>query len=308
MTSASSGCSVGIDVGGTKTAVVVVERGSGTVLAQRQIETAAPAGARQLHDRLGPVIAELRKLADVEVDGVGVGVPELVTAEGEIVTDVVVPGIRGDLVSLWADLGVTAVEADVRAAAAAEGRLGAGSRYASFGYVSVGTGISHCLVIDGVTWAGANGAAILLGSGVLVDRSTLDGSTGTPPLEEFASGPGIVAAYQRVGGVAESAQQVLEHCEVDELAREVVRRAGRALGLGLAELVNLLDPEAIVVGGGLGSAEGHYWEAMIQAARDAIWADAAREVAITRSILGPLAGAVGAALIASPNHEEPHLD
>jgi glucokinase len=308
VTAATSGCSVGVDVGGTKTAVVVVERGSGTVLAQRQIETAAPAGARQLHDRLGPVIAELREVADVDVDGVGVGVPELVNAEGVIVTDVVIPGIRGDLVSLWADLEVTAVEADVRAAAAAEWRLGAGSRYASFGYVSVGTGISHCLVIDGVAWAGANGAAILLGSGLLVARSTLDGSTGTPPLEEFASGPGIVAAYQSLGGVAESAQQVLERCEVDELAREVVQRAGRALGLGLAELVNLLDPEAIVVGGGLGSAEGDYWEAMIKAARDAIWAHAAREVPITRSILGPLAGAVGAALIASPNHEEPHHD
>jgi glucokinase len=308
VTSATSGCSVGIDVGGTKTAVVVVERGSGTVLAQRRIETTAPAGARQLHDRLGPVITELREVADVEVDGVGVGVPELVTADGVIVTDVVVPGIRGDLVSLWADLGVTAVEADVRAAAAAEWRLGAASQYASFGYVSVGTGISHCLVIDGVAWAGANGAAILLGSGVLVDRFSLDGSSGRPPLEEFASGPGIVAAYQSAGGVAESAQQVLQRCEVDELARDIVERAGRALGLGLAELVNLLDPEAIVVGGGLGSAQGHYWDAMVSAARDAIWADAAREVPIAASILGPLAGAVGAALIGRPTHEEPRHD
>ena len=289
---------IGIDVGGTKTAVVLVGVDRGAVLGRREIDTAASAGAGQLHDRLETELAALVAAAPVELVGVGVGVPELVTPDGLVVTDVVVPGLRGDLVTRWADLGVTAVEADVRAAAVAESRLGAGASCSSFGYVSVGTGISHCLVVDGVPWAGVNGAAILLGSGVLTDRASFGGPGGTSALEEFASGPGIVAQYTAAGGVADSARDVLERCAVDDVARSVVTRAGRALGQGLAELVNLLDPQVVVVGGGLGSAPGRYWESALAAARSAIWADSARAVPLVQSSLGPLAGAIGAALIA----------
>jgi len=288
---------IGIDVGGTKTAVAMVETDDGQVLGVRQIDTVSRAGAAQLHDRLAPQLAELVASVDVELVGVGVGVPELVNPDGLVVTEVVVPGLGGDLVEQWADLGVTAVEADVRAAAVAESRLGAGASRASFVYVSVGTGISHCLVVDGVPWAGANGAAILLGSGVLADRASLGGPIGTPALEEYASGPGIVARYQEMGGVASSASEVVARCALDDTAREVVSGAGRALGLGLAELVNLLDPHAVVVGGGLGSAPGLYWESAVAAARPAIWAEVARGVTVVQSAVGPLAGAIGAALI-----------
>ena len=74
--------------------------------------------------------------------------------------------------------------------------------------------------------------------------------------------------------------------------------AGRVLGYGLAEAVNLLDPAAVVVGGGLGSVGGPYWDAAIETARERTWADVAREVPLLRSELGPDAGLIGAALIA----------
>jgi glucokinase len=211
-------------------------------------------------------------------------------------TDVVIPGLIGDLASAWADLGVTAVEADVRAAALAEARFGHGDGLRSFAFVSVGTGISACFVLEGKPWPGANGAAILLGSGIIVAGPSEGPGVSERSLEAFAGGPALVQRYRDAGGTAASARDVLDRCAVDPVAREAVTSAGAALGRGLAALVDLLDPEAVVVGGGLGSATGPYLDAAVAAARSAIWADAARAVPILPSAIGPQAGVVGAAL------------
>lgn len=296
MTTSEQGIAVGIDVGGTKTAVGLVELDSGTVRDLRGIDSHAERGSEDLHRRLRSVLEEMVAGSEVRPTGVGVVVPELVSPAGEVLTDVVIPGLSGDLASAWSDLGVTAVEADVRGAAIAEGRFGHGAGLGSFVFVSVGTGISCCFVLDGRPWAGANGAAILLGSGVLVDASSFGSGLGELPLEAFAGGPALLQRYREVGGVATSARDVLERSTVDQVARDVATSVGAALGRGLAELVNLLDPEAIVMGGGLGSAAGPYRDAAVEAARSAIWADAARGVPIVSSAIGPQAGVVGAAL------------
>ena len=233
----------------------------------------------------------LRLRADRDV-AAAVAVPELVSPDGLVLTEVVIPGLAGDLTSTWADLGVVAVESDVRAAAVAESAFGYGRTFDPFVFVSVGTGVSYCAVWDGHPWAGVHGAAILLGSGIVVEHA--DG----PPLEAVASGPGILARYRALGGEAERAHDVLARVGDDALAAETVVAAGRVLGYGLAEAVNLLDPAAVVVGGGLGSVGGPYWDAAIETARERTWADVAREVPVLRSELGPDAGLIGAALIA----------
>ena len=297
MTTHGSGIAVGIDVGGTKTAVGLVDLEDGSILDLREIDSHAERGADELHRRLRPVVAEVVAGSATPPDGAGVVVPELVSPSGEVLTDVVIPGMAGDLASAWADLGVRAVEADVRGAALAEGCFGHGSGLASFAYVSVGTGISCCFVLEGRPWAGANGAAILLGSGMLVEGSGAGQDSDERSLEAFAGGPALVERYRDGGGVATSARDVLERCADDPSALDVVTSAGSALGRGIAELVNLLDPAAVVLGGGLGSAEGPYRDAAIEAARAAIWADAARAVPILPSAIGPHAGVVGAALV-----------
>ena len=285
----AGGQAIGVDVGGTKTAVGLVDLSSGAVLASREIPSEAHLGADALLDRLEPAMDRLRDGRDVAA---AVAVPELVSPDGLVLTEVVIPGLAGDLTSTWADLGVVAVESDVRAAAVAESAFGYGRTFDPFVFVSVGTGVSYCAVWDGHPWAGVHGAAILLGSGIVVEHT--DG----PPLEAVASGPGILARYRALGGEAERAHDVLARIGEDALAAETVVAAGRVLGYGLAEAVNLLDPAAVVVGGGLGSVGGPYWDAAIETARERTWADVAREVPVLRSELGPDAGLIGAALIA----------
>jgi glucokinase len=287
---------VGVDIGGTKTAVVALALPEMEVMFRDVIATQAAHGASRLRSELGTVLARLRsELGLRDPPPVGVSVPELVDLNGVVTTDVVVPGLDGDLKE-WAELGVVRVESDVRAAACAEAHVGAGQGFPSLAYMSIGTGISSTFVLNGVAWPGAHGAAILLGSGSLGPRRGSDG--GPYILEELASGTAIVAAYQSVGGTAESAREVLDLYSSDPLAAQVVEHAGHAAGHGVAILVNLLDPHAVIVGGGLGSVDGPYWRCLQESARAHIWADAARDVPLLRSGLGPDAAAIGAALAA----------
>jgi glucokinase len=286
--------SVGIDIGGTKTAVLAVTLPGADVRFREVIPTQATLGAAQLRGRLATILARLRSELGTRVRfPVGVSVPELVDLDGLVATDVVVPGLTGDLKE-WAEIGVECVESDVRAAAHAEARVGAGRGFPSFGYMSIGTGISSTFVLDGVAWAGAHGAAILLGSGPFGPKLRPDGRPYS--LEELASGPAMVAAYRALGGRARTAQEVLDRYDSDPLATQAVVEAGSAAGHGAALLVNVLDPHALVVGGGLGCVDGPYWQCLKAAARAQIWADAARRIPLLRSGLGPDAAAIGAAL------------
>src|SRR5215475_3605832 len=117
---------VGVDIGGTKTAVVAVGLPDAHVVFREVIRTQAARGANRLRGERGTVLARLRsELGLRERPRVGVSVPELVNLDGVVTTDVVVPGLAGDLKD-WAELGVVRVESDVRAAACAEARVGAG--------------------------------------------------------------------------------------------------------------------------------------------------------------------------------------
>jgi glucokinase len=288
--------SVGIDIGGTKTAVLAVTLPGVDVLFREVFPTQATLGAAHLRGQLATVLARLRsELGPHERFPVGVSVPELVDLDGLVATDVVVPGLTGDL-NEWVEIGVECVESDVRAAAYAEARVGAGRGFPSFGYMSIGTGISSTFVLGGVAWPGAHGAAILLGSGPFGPKLSPDGRP--YPLEELASGPAMVAAYRALGGRARNAQEVLDSCDSDPLAAQAVVEAGTAAGQGAALLVNVLDPHALIVGGGLGCVDGPYWQSLEAAARARIWADAARRTPLLRSGLGPDAAAIGAALSA----------
>ncbi len=84
----------------------------------------------------------------------------------------------------------------------------------------------------------------------------------------------------------------------DEAALSAIHTAAGALGVSIGWLVNVLDPAAIVIGGGLGSAPGLYWDRMFASAREHIWSEVSRSVPIVPAALGPAAGLIGAALAA----------
>src|SRR5262249_21384744 len=178
-----------------------------------------------------------------------------------------------DLASAFARLGPLHIESDVRAAALAEARMGAGRGLGSFVYLTIGTGVSHTFVIDGEPWPGARGNALVVGA---------------PLVETQASGP-------RLAGRAGSARaEDVRGRGRDDAAVDAVTNL---LAGELARLINALDPEAALIGGGLGLAPA-FRERLIEKTRPLIYAERTRELSISAAALGRDAGIVGAALAA----------
>jgi glucokinase len=294
---------LGIDVGGTKMAAGLVSFPAGELRLRRQMATAPErGGAAVLEDvlRLAAEIAAEARSSGLPLSAIGLGLCELVDAEGKAASASTVAWRGLPARERLSALAPAVFEADVRAAALAEAHFGAGKAHRIFLYVTVGTGISCSLVLDGKPYRGARGAAGTMASSPLSVACERCGGLEGRTLEEIASGPALVARYNRRGGAAAaSGEQVLAAAGAgDAAAREVVESAARALGVAVGHLVNTLDPEAVVVGGGLGLSGGLYWESFTAAARRHLWSELHRDLPIHSAALGQDAGIIGAAAAA----------
>jgi glucokinase len=294
---------IGVDVGGTKIAAGAVEPGSGTVAFRREMATRPERGAAAVLadvETLAETVAgELRRDGRVPV-AVGIGVPELVDAAGHIRSGHLLDWSAIPLAERLGAIAPAVIAADVRAAALAEARHGAGREFDSFAYISIGSGISSTVVQDGVPLVGARGGALVLSSGSL-GVPCPECSTWTEfVLEDYASGPALARRYAAASSrVVEGAETVLAAANAGEpSALQIVDSAADALGSSLGWLVNVLDPEASVSGGGLGLARGRFRERLIEATRGHIWNPGARGLPFVSAALGADAGLIGAVLTA----------
>jgi glucokinase len=294
---------IGLDIGGTKIAAGVVLWPSGEIIRRAIIPTNAKRGgeavlndtldlAKQLHD--------WAQSTQIEVAGIGAGVAELVDCDGNVTSSCTIDWSGRPVQKKLSEIASAVVESDVRAAAVGEAIFGAGRGSHLFVYITVGTGISYCLMQNGLPLKGANGNAITMASSPLSTSCTHCGAELQPVLEEFASGPAITKRFTQTKNRESS-----ENCEEvfraasngDKDAIEILASAGKALGVSAAFLVNVLDPEMVVVGGGLGTAGGPYWDAFEHSCRKHIFADNSRSLPIVTAKLGVDAGLVGAAAV-----------
>jgi glucokinase len=289
---------LGIDVGGTKVALVLSDA-EGTVLGERRLLNRHQPDAGAL---LEAVVREAVALANERpagssLAGTGVGICELVGPTGEVESATTIPWRRADLEDALSPVGPLTLEADVRAAAVAEAVFGAGRPFPTFGYVTLGTGISSTFVRDGEALIGAHGAAQLLGSARIMLPCPHCGRMLETSLEDVASGAGISQRYRERTGldVAGSEEVVAAAAGDDPAAGQILVEAADALGSFLALFVNLFDPHAMVLGGGLLSKETPLRDRVLEASRSHIWAASACSTPFLVGELGPNAGAIGAA-------------
>ncbi|MFK7918284.1 MAG: ROK family protein [Ilumatobacter sp.] len=303
---------VGIDVGGTKALGVALDA-SGNVVAEERRPT--PRGV----DSLDPLIDTLVELAaSLGARGsVGIGVPGLVSRAGVLraapnldgVADFEVGRLLGE--RLGHDV---AVDNDATCAAVAEWQLGAGHGVHDMLLVTLGTGIGGGVVAQGTLQRGMNGFAGEFGH-MVVDLNGPRCPCGRRGCwERYASGSGLgmlareAATARRLDAVVEHAggdpQNVRgEHVQAaardgDDAARAVIDDFGRWVALGLANLTNVLDPEMIVLGGGLAAGAELYLEPITRWYGELLYQPHLRpSPRIEFARWGPLAGAVGAALI-----------
>jgi len=295
---------IGIDVGGTKIAGAVVNLARGTVALRHQIPTDCQRGGE-------PVLADVEQLArlllqesarlGVTPTAIGVGVAELVDPGGQVFSDYLIKWKGIDVQTRLAPILPTTVESDVRAAALAEARFGAGLPYRDFLYLSLGTGVSGVLVQNGVPYAGSRGAALVIASGTSHHHCPQCGHVDSTTLEQIASGPGLAEAL----GPWETGQSVLAAAHAgDPRAIHVVDHAAAELAGTVALLANSLDPAAIIFGGGLGSAPGRYFDSLKAAILAGLWEGDHHPLPILQAAFGADAGIVGAALYTTL-HQEP---
>jgi glucokinase len=269
----------GVDLGGTKIQAVVVS-GDG-ILASARSPTPAAGGAASTIAALAATVreaAEQMGAAAHELRAVGVGAPGAVDPKTGVVSGAAnVPGLEraaalGPLLSEELGGMLVVVENDANAGAVGEHRRGAGRPYRSLLGVWVGTGVGGGLILDGRLWHG-RGAGGELGHVVVEHdgRPCTCGRRGC--LEAYAGRIGLERRVKKLvkEGKRTRLYEIMEKRgrdrltsgvfaraleERDPLARKLVDEAARALGVALASVQNLLDLEALVVGGGLGDRLG----------------------------------------------------
>jgi glucokinase len=272
--SGSERCILGVDVGATNIRAGIVTLPGGSVHAQKAALTEARRGRRLSLNILNRVIDDTvaEGLAlHLQPTAVGIGLPELVGNTGTIDSHCTLAWRTEDLRALSFVHGPITIASDVRAAALAEARLGAGRGVSCFLFVIVGTGISSTLVVDGIPYIGAHGHAISFASGPTHPMQVAEQITYTA-LETLASGPAVLREAQRNGASETSTIAVCRRARAQVgPQRDAVDVAAAALAVHVGVLANALDPALIVLGGGLGSAPGRFWTIFRQKLRHHLW-------------------------------------
>ncbi|MCU1267097.1 MAG: hypothetical protein JWM21_3415 [Acidobacteria bacterium] len=285
--------------------------GDGSVIERRE----APLDRERVVQQVVQVVASLRDRA-ANVTTVGVAIPGLVNRfTDRVLASTELPAtVREDLHSeLMKATGLRfELENDANAAAYGEYKVGAGRGSRDMFYMSIGNGIGGAIIFDGKLWAGASGLAGEVGH-ITIDTEGIEcicGNTGC--LETVASAPNIVRrAQERLDRDSTSSLSRLafnKEFTADDIAQEakndddfslmMIERTGKYIGTGVASVINLLNIECIVLGGGVMDAGELILEPIIQEAKRRAFQPCFEATRIVAATLGKDASAVGAALLA----------
>lgn len=252
---------LGIDIGGTKIAGGLVDAAEGRVLLAERVPTRAEEGGAAVLARALALARALREGAAARglaaPVAVGVGAGGQIDPETGLVVSAtdVLPGWAGTpLRAAFAEALAlpVAVDNDVNALAVGEGRFGAGKGYGNLVFLALGTGVGGAILVGGRLHHGAHGAGGEVGHLVLVPDGLPCTCGGRGCLEQYASGPALRRTFRALGGGDEDADLAEQaRRDPDGPAARAIAGLGEWLGLGLASLVNVLDPDRVIVGGGL---------------------------------------------------------
>jgi glucokinase len=310
----------GVDLGGTKIQTVVMDSRD-KVIGQSRVNTPTDGGPKAVVKAIAQAVGAAADEAGLATDslvGVGVGAPGGIDpAKGMLINAPNLPGFEGEYPlgpELEQQLGTRVLLGnDVSVATEAEFKLGAGKPYKSILGVFWGTGVGGGIILDGKQWVG-RGSAGEIGHVVVVKDGDKCGCGRRGCIEAYA-GRGSMEAKARHRQKKGEKTKLFEIMEKkgrtrltsgiwaralahDKLAVELIDAAIDALGTGVASCVNVLDPEAVIIGGGLGTRLGEpYAKRIAKAMQPHLFVDD-HPPDIKVATLGDLGGAMGAALLA----------
>jgi len=311
---------VGVDLGATNIVSILIN-GEGKVIEKdTRVSLAREGKEKTLSQIVNSVRAVLEKgqlqgISSASIKGVGVGSPgPLDTKKGIIHFAPNLPGWNNvPLVSILEDQLKLPIflENDANAAALAEWWMGAGKKVDNLVLLTLGTGIGGGIIIGGEVLHGAWDTAAEIGHMIIHEGGLLCGCGKRGCLEAYASATGVIkrtVSFMKAGGDTVLRELVHDHleditCELvyraaergDELSQRIVEETARYLGIGIASLVNVINPEMVILSGGMTAAGDLLFEPVRKYARKYALEAAIRGVRVVPAKLGGNTGALGAA-------------
>ena len=310
--------SIGIDLGGTKILIGLVEKESGKVVSHIKKKTKKEKGPENIVRKMVEGVEELLEESGksfTEISSIGIGSAGQIDRKNGIIIGA--PNLDCYNLNLKEILQnkfniPVFVGNDVEVATIGEQKFGAGKGCADFVCVFVGTGIGSAIVKKGHIIYGATGTAGELGH-IIVDlngRPCACGAHGC--LEAYASRSAIetriegalkkgrkscISEYLEEGRAITSSMIRKSIEREDELVTQCVSEASEYLSGGLASVINLINPELIILGGGLIEAVDYFYKQTIKKAKSKSLPVPAEKIRFSKTILGDYSGVIGAALL-----------
>ncbi|MCM3443139.1 ROK family protein [Metabacillus halosaccharovorans] len=292
---------IGIDLGGTNLRIGLFNE-NGDIISEQSRPTEAEKGPEYTINNMAEAINELKSQYNIKAVGIGSPGP-LLPNTGTIIEPPNLPGWVNvpivDMLEEKINLPVK-LENDANAAALAEATLGAGKGASSVFFITVSTGIGGGYVLGGQLVSGAQGSCGEIGN--MIVNPSPDAYQGPGlnkgALEGLASGTAIGRIGKERLNISNGAQGVFELAEQgDKQAQEIVNEAINYLAIGLANIVHTVNPEVIVIGGGVMKSKDLILRTLIEKTREYVYPSLKETLVIKPAVLDQKAGLVGAGLL-----------
>ncbi len=295
----------GIDLGGTKIEGVILEDGNhNKIVDRRRVPTESHKGYQDILRNILKLIDEMKRASGLEPSRIGIGTPGTIDPSLGVMKNCNSTALNGQPLqkdlqeALHIDVNMSN---DANCFAVAETHFGIVKEYFQnpkvvFGVI-MGTGVGGGLVIDGKVIGGVHGIGGEWGHNYM-DKSggvCYCGKTGC--VETVISGPGTERYYKSISGEEKKLKEIIERYRDgnDRFATESIDRLLHFFGMGISTLINVLDPEAIIIGGGVGNIDELYTLGVEEIKKHTF--NHTLETKILKPMLGDSAGVFGAALL-----------
>ncbi|HMO40601.1 MAG TPA: ROK family protein [Saprospiraceae bacterium] len=296
----------GIDLGGTKIEGVVIEsKDNPNVLARMRVPTEQQGGYGHIIQQISKLIGMLEQETGLRPERVGMGTPGTLDPATQLMKNCNTTSLNNQPLrkDLETQLGIPFTLAnDANCFAVAEARFGAAHEVAPnatvvFGVI-LGTGVGGGLVVNGKAINGKQGIAGEWGHNFLDESGgrCYCGKIGC--VETIISGPALERHYQSLTGTRLKLREIAERSGHEDAARQTIQRLTHYFGKAISVIINVLDPDVIVLGGGVGNIQELYTEG-VEAAKSFVFNTGVKTIdtVFLRPKLGDSAGVFGAALL-----------
>lgn len=286
---------IAVDLGGTNCRVALVEKDK----VIKKVMVSTPRGAEAI---VGLIAQQALELGGKDVSGVAIAAPGTASTKlGGLTKAPNLPELNGygiaDEIKRLTSLPCI-VENDANAYAVGETIYGAARGLHSVIVYTLGTGVGGGVILNGKLWRGVDGAAGELGHISIEEDGRLCGCGALGCVEAYASASSMARLAKEFGSDAQTAREAYEHAlNGEEASKRAFERAGSALGVAISGIVNALNPEAIVIGGGGSSAFSLLEPAIRAELSKRAFPVAAANLKLLRCTLGNDAGLMGAAAL-----------